>query len=85
MTPANQRWVIEYAKQVDRWLTQLYGKHTDPKRDWIADAAIALLRQQPPPPPPNEGKTQRPWRAAQARLETLQRIYNQHAPQPTRC
>ena len=80
MTTTSHKWLLDYAYEVSRWLHRLYGNSTCPKRTWIEQVAVALIRQEPPPPAPKEGNTDRAWRAAPARLSTLETIYIKHRP-----
>lgn len=78
MIMTHEQWLVDYAHDVVRWLDRLYGKHTCPKRRWLEQAAVAIATETTPPPAPKEGNTDREWRAASARLDTLTRMYDTH-------
>ena len=61
---------------VSQWLLRIMGK---PKnwgdRGWfIWESALAIVNHEPLPPVIKEGSTNRDWRAAKDRIETVNRI-----------
>lgn len=62
---------------IKKWLVQIYGNNPcfyDKKFYWIWDTAVAMVEGTKLPAIPKEGNTNRDWRAAQSRIDTIKRI-----------
>jgi hypothetical protein len=60
--------------RVAQWHMEIYGKHIDDKRVWMFAWAHCYVNGLPLPDAPKEGKTQRIWRAAPNRIDTMKRL-----------
>jgi len=63
---------------IAEWHMTLYGKHIDRKRIWMFAWAHCYVNNLPLPDMPKEGKSQRTWRAASARIETMKLLIGQN-------
>jgi hypothetical protein len=64
------------------WDKVIHGRRLPSKRSqYCLAAALAIVNETPMPPVPFEGNTNKPWRSAPARVETIKRILAQHEVQ----
>lgn len=59
-------------QNVKLWLDRFMGKHKCAKRLWLEEVACSLANNRPLPAIIKEGNTNRDWRAAHSRIETIE-------------